>query len=203
MATRKALEGMPNMRLDGVTDALTATPRRGTLACRVFSAAALVVVATAAFGREVKVSSFGYDPEDSTRFLQAALDSGADRVIVDRQKDPWISKPLFGRSNTEIVFEDGAEILAKKGEFLGKYDSLLSFIGMSNVVVRGDGNVVVRNDSPDKESFYFDRSFQLRLSGISFVGGRNQIRVFEGNHAGPIHIDGCRFSGASGTAVFL
>ena len=65
--------------------------------------AAAAVAATAAWAKEVKVSSFGYDPEDSTRFLQAALDSGADRVIVDRQKDPWISKPLFGRSNTEIV----------------------------------------------------------------------------------------------------
>ncbi|MBQ6915424.1 MAG: right-handed parallel beta-helix repeat-containing protein [Kiritimatiellae bacterium] len=101
--------------------------------------AAAAVAATAAWAKEVKVSSFGYDPEDSTRFLQAALDSGAERVVVDRQKAPWISKPLFARSNTEIVFEDGAEILAKKGEFMGKYDSLLSCIAVSNVVVRGQG----------------------------------------------------------------
>ena len=101
--------------------------------------AAAAVAATAAWAKEVKVSSFGYDPEDSTRFLQAALDSGADRVIVDRQKDPWISKPLFARSNTEILFGDGAEILAQKGEFMGKYDSLLSCIAVSNVVVRGQG----------------------------------------------------------------
>ncbi len=39
--------------------------------------AAVAVAASAAFAREVKVSSFGYDPEDSTKFLQAALDSGA------------------------------------------------------------------------------------------------------------------------------
>ena len=102
--------------------------------------AAIAFAATAAAGREeVKVSSFGYDPEDSTRFLQAALDSGARRIVVDKQAGPWISKPLFGRSNTEIVFEDGAEILAKKGEFMGKYDALLSFILASNVVVRGEG----------------------------------------------------------------
>ena len=101
--------------------------------------AALVVATTTAFGREVKVSSFGYDAEDSTRFLQAALDSGADRIVVDRQKGPWISKPLFGRSNTELVFEDGVEILAKKGEFMGVDDALLSFVGVSNVVVRGLG----------------------------------------------------------------
>ena len=102
--------------------------------------AAIAFAATAAAGREeVKVSSFGYDPEDSTRFLQAALDSGARRIVVDKQAGPWISKPLFGRSNTEIVFEDGAEILAKKGEFMRKFDALLSFILSSNVVVRGEG----------------------------------------------------------------
>ena len=101
--------------------------------------ATAAIAATAAWAKEVKVSSFGYDPEDSTRFLQAALDSGAERVVVDRQKAPWISKPLFARSNTDIVFEDGAEILAKKGEFMGKYDSLLSCIAVSNIVVRGQG----------------------------------------------------------------
>ena len=118
--------------------------------------AAAAVAATAAWAKEVKVSSFGYDPEDSTRFLQAALDSGADRVIVDRQKAPWISKPLFGRSNTEIVFEDGAEIFAKKGEFLGKHDSLLSFIGASNVVVRGlgkGGTLRLRRDDYTKPPY--------------------------------------------------
>ena len=106
---------------------------------KVLSSAALAVAAAAAFGREVKVSSFGYDPDDSTRFLQAALDSGADRIVVDRQKGPWVSKPLFARSNSEIVFEDGVEVVAKKGEFRGRYDSLLSVELVSNVVVRGEG----------------------------------------------------------------
>ena len=104
-----------------------------------FPAVALAVAAATASAREVRVSSFGYDPEDSTRFLQAALDSGADRIVVDRQKGPWVSKPLFARSNSEIVFEDGVEVVAKKGEFRGRYDSLLSVELVSNVVVRGEG----------------------------------------------------------------
>lgn len=89
--------------------------------------------------RTVRVSDFGYDPEDSTRFLQAAFDSGADRVIVDRQKGPWIATPLFGRSNQEIVFEDGVELVAKRGEFKGIRDMLISFILTTNVVLRGEG----------------------------------------------------------------
>ena len=44
--------------------------------------------------RTVKVSSFGFDPADSTRFLQRAFDSDVDIVVVDRQPTDWISGPL-------------------------------------------------------------------------------------------------------------
>ena len=66
-------------------------------ACTVLSAA----------GRTVKVSDFGYDPEDSTRFLRQALESGAEKIILDRQAGPWVTLPLKMRSNTELVFEPG------------------------------------------------------------------------------------------------
>ena len=32
------------------------------------------LIAASVMAREVKVSSFGFDPEDSTRFIQAAID---------------------------------------------------------------------------------------------------------------------------------
>ena len=52
----------------------------------------VAVVAAAALahcGAAVKVSeAFGYDPEDSTRFLQAALDSPHREIIIDAQKTP-------------------------------------------------------------------------------------------------------------------
>ena len=88
---------------------------------------------------EVKVLDFGWDPLNSTRFVQAALDSGARRVIFDRQTGPWIVAPLKARSNTEIVFEDGVELVAKKGEFLGIRDHLLEFHGVTNVSLVGLG----------------------------------------------------------------
>ena len=92
----------------------------------------------------VKVSSFGYDPEDSTRFLQAALDSVAKKIVVDRQKGPWMSLPLQGRSNQEIVFEPGAEIVAKKGAFREKRDCLLRLDGVTNVTIRGGAGSALR-----------------------------------------------------------
>ena len=95
--------------------------------------------AVSAGARTVKVSDFGYDAEDSTRFLQAVFDSGAERVIVDRQAGPWYTLPLKGRSNQEVVFEDGVELVAKKGAFLGLRDYLLYHENTTNVVIRGLG----------------------------------------------------------------
>ena len=66
----------------------------------------------------VRVSWFGYDSDDSTRFLQSAFDSRARRVIVDRlDEGPWTTKPLKIGSDKEVVFENGAVVVAKKGEF--------------------------------------------------------------------------------------
>ena len=71
---------------------------------------------------EVKVSSFGFDAEDSTEIIQRALDSGARKLVFDRQSGPWITRPLVARSNQEIVFEDEVELVAKKGGFRGIRD---------------------------------------------------------------------------------
>lgn len=92
---------------------------------------------TLARDSEIRVSSVGFDEADSTAFLQRAIDSGAGRVIVDDVGKPWITRPLFGRSDLELVFEPGVELVAKKGEFLGTHDALLCFKACSNVVIRG------------------------------------------------------------------
>ena len=98
------------------------------------------MAAALASGECVKVSQFGFDPEDSTRFVQAALDSGAKKVVFDRQKSSWVTLPLQARSNTEIVFEDGVELLAKRGGFHAvRGDCLLSLECVSNVTIRGIG----------------------------------------------------------------
>jgi len=91
----------------------------------------------------VRVSErFGYDPKDSWSHLQAALDSGLPRIIVDRQTGPWqVSKPLVGRSNQEIVFERGVEIRPVRGTFTGEGDSLLTYANCTNVTLIGDATL--------------------------------------------------------------
>ncbi|MDO4583602.1 MAG: right-handed parallel beta-helix repeat-containing protein [Planctomycetia bacterium] len=87
---------------------------------------------------EAYVSWWGFDAEDSTRFLQNAIRSGARKLIVDRQDSPWVTSPLFCVSHQEIVLEEGTVILAKSGEFRGKGDSLFSIMGCENVTIRGE-----------------------------------------------------------------
>ena len=89
---------------------------------------------------EVKISTFGYAPEDSTEFIQKAIDSGAKRVVFDRQSGPWVaSKTIVARSNQELVFEDGVVLLAKRGCFKDKYRGLLWCGSITNVTIRGLG----------------------------------------------------------------
>ena len=106
----------------------------------ILAVSVLAASAMAAACDAVKVSQFGYDAADSTRFVQAALDSGAKKVVFDRMDGPWVTTPVWVRSNTEIVFKDGVELLAKRGEFREVRGScLMNVVCVSNVVIRGEG----------------------------------------------------------------
>ena len=66
--------------------------------------------------KTVKASSFGWNAEDATAALQAAIDSGAQKVIVDwRDEGDWfISSVVLRKSNQEIAIADGVTIRGKK-----------------------------------------------------------------------------------------
>ena len=93
----------------------------------------------AADGRTVKVSDLGFDANDATAIVQQALDSGAERVVVDRRAKPWVVGPLHVRSNTEILFEEGVQLMAKSGEFMPLKSSLVNVVCVTNVVLHGLG----------------------------------------------------------------
>ncbi|MCR5380146.1 MAG: right-handed parallel beta-helix repeat-containing protein [Lentisphaeria bacterium] len=90
--------------------------------------------------KEARVSWWGFNPEDSTEFLEAAINSKVPKVIIDKQPSPWIlGKTLLLVSNQEIVFEEGVELLAKKGCFKGRTDCMLRLRNIQNVTLRGEG----------------------------------------------------------------
>ncbi len=83
---------------------------------------------------------WGFDPEDSTEAIQAAFDSPADRVIIPKTEEPWIVRPLHvRRGDLEIIFEEGAHLMAKEGEFRGLNDSMIEFRDVENIVLKGYG----------------------------------------------------------------
>lgn len=87
----------------------------------------------------VNASQFGFDREDATKALQAALDSGARKVVIPFMGAPWVVTPLQLRGNMEIVLEPGVVLLAKKGAYLGTGDSMLTANGVENLTIRGYG----------------------------------------------------------------
>lgn len=127
----------------------------------------LALAAASAFGcGAVRVSEFGYDPADSTRFLQAALDSGARTVVLDRRAGPWVTLPLLVRSNTEVVVEPGVELVAKRGEFRGVRDYLFTLHGVTNVTLRGGEGSTFRMWKADYQKPPYERSewrYTLRI----------------------------------------
>lgn len=182
-ATGKPYAGNPHARFDAVGLASVATPRRGTLLCNAEKLAVAVVavalsslLANAGESREVRVSDFGCDAEDATRFVQAALDSGAKRVVFDAKGSPWVVKPVRAHSDTDIVFEDGVVLLAKKGEFHGKRDYLLDMTDVTNVTLVGLGpkGGTLRMNKPDYQKPPYTPS-EWRYA-LSLLGAR-QVRV--------------------------
>ena len=120
---------------------------------------------------------FGYSREDSTRFLQAALDSGARRIVLEAKDGPWITaRPLKGRSNQTIVFEKGTYLQAKRGAFKGRCDALLTFTSCTNAMILGAGPEscglrMWRSDYDDK-SLYTHAEWRHGISLLSCVNVR-------------------------------
>ncbi len=91
---------------------------------------------------EAKVSWWGFNPEDSTAQLQSALDSGAEKLTIDKMSSDWVTREINLRSNMEIFFEEGVRVVAKRGEFKGKSACLWTFDSVENVSVHGNGGAL-------------------------------------------------------------
>ncbi len=128
----------------------------------------------------VKVSDFGYDPKDSTKFINKALASGAKAVILDRQAGPWYTLPLKMPSNIEFILEPGVELVAKRGEYHGKRDFLVELNSVSNVTIRGGAGSAFRMWKYDYQNPPYVHSewrYALRISKSTDVLVEN-LRLF-------------------------
>ena len=84
-------------------------------------------------------------------FCNAAKKSGLPvgrkvNLVVKKGAPLVLSEPLLVGSGSTIFLEDGAEIVAASGKFLGKNDALVQILGATNVVIRGKGTLRMRKD---------------------------------------------------------
>ena len=163
--------------------------------CRAKSALALACVCGLLFywtvlaaPDEVRVSSFGYDAEDATRFLQAAIDSGAKKVIVDRMPTPWVVTPLAGSSHQEIFLENGVELVAKRGAFVGGKDVLLSYTNACEVKISGYGATIRMWRDDYLKPPYSVSEWRHAISFIACDG---------------VLVEGIRIEGSGGDGIYL
>ena len=143
--------------------------------------------------KEAKASWWGFDPQDSTKFLQAAIHSKVPKLIIDKQASPWITKALFGVSNQTIVFEDGAEIRAKKGDFknVGYGSQLLRWDDAENVKVIGLGKGgILRMHKKDYQNPDLYKKSEYRHA-LHFVNSKN------------IHVENMTFASSGGDGIYL
>ncbi|MBI5083671.1 MAG: right-handed parallel beta-helix repeat-containing protein [Acidobacteria bacterium] len=116
---------------------------------------------------------WGFKEDDATEALQAAIDSGAKKVVVPMVGAPWIIRPVRLRGSQELVFEPGVLVLAKKGEFKGGGDSLFTASGVSDLVIRGYG-ATLRMRKLDYQGPDYKKA-EWRM-GVSILGCR-RVRV--------------------------
>ena len=82
---------------------------------------------------------WGFDPEDATLGLQAAIDSGAKQVIIPNMHADWIIRPIRLAGNQELIFARGVVVTAKRGEYRGGGDSMFTAQDVENLAIRGYG----------------------------------------------------------------
>jgi len=87
----------------------------------------------------VSAAWWGFDENDATHSLQACLDCGARVILIPAMGRPWVTTTLLPRSHTTIIFQEGAEVVAKQGAFRGKGDALLALKNVEDVTLYGYG----------------------------------------------------------------
>lgn len=137
---------------------------------------------------EANVAWWGFDALDSTRFLQAAMDSGARRVVVPYTGSEWITCPIRLRSNLELALEPGVVLLAKAGEFKGGGDCLLRATDASDITITGYGATLRMRKSDYVTAAYEPAEWR---SALDFEGCRR------------VRIEGLRIESTGGDGIYI
>ena len=132
-------------------------------------------IARVAAGQETTADAawWGFDPDDATEAIQAAIRSPARKVVIPVMPSPWVIRPIELRSNLELEFQTGVLVIAQPGEFRGGGDALFRAVDQTNLVVRGYGAELRMRKRDYQQSPYPPAEWRM---GLNFTGCRN-VRV--------------------------
>ena len=99
--------------------------------------------------QEAFASWWGFDRANATGCLQAAINSGVKKLTIDNVGHEWIVDPIQLAGNQEIVFARGVVVRARPGGFKDKNDCLFKAVDASNIVLRGEGTVLLKMNKTD------------------------------------------------------
>lgn len=116
---------------------------------------------------------WGFDPDNATAALQAAIRSGAATVVVPDMGRPWLVDPIVLEGDQEILLEKGVEIQARPGGFHGRSDMLMRLRDKSNVTIRGYGAVLRMRKEDYRRAPYVKSEFRACLA----VYGGTNVRI--------------------------
>ncbi|MDD5597976.1 MAG: right-handed parallel beta-helix repeat-containing protein [Victivallaceae bacterium] len=122
---------------------------------------------------EADVDWWAEDESDNTQTLQNALDSGVQRIIIPYKATPWISGPLFLRSNQEIILEKGAVLQAKDDAFYEAGSKFLNLNQIENVTIRGDSASIRMN----RGRYLLPPFYQSGLRHLIDIKGCKNIKI--------------------------
>ncbi len=131
---------------------------------------------------------WGFDEQDATACLQAAIDSGAPTVIVPYVGTEWIVTPIRLRSHLELIFEPGVVVLAKKGEYRGKGDSMFTAVNAGDIAIRGYGATLRMRKKDYQQAPYAKAEWRMTLD---FMGCRR------------VRVEGVRLESSGGDGIYL
>lgn len=138
--------------------------------------------------RDANAAWWGFDEEDATAALQSAIDSKASKVVVPYMGRPWVVRPIRLRGDLELFFEPGVVVLAKRGEFRGRGDSLFRAQDASGITMRGYG-ATLRMHKRDYQQPPYDKA-EWRM-GLSFSG------------CTAVRIEGLRIESTGGDGIYI
>jgi len=138
---------------------------------------------------EARADWWGFDATDATKHLQAAIDSGARKVIVPDMGSPWIVHPIKLASDQGIVLERGVVIEAIRGGFKGRDDNLMSARSQKSISIRGTDATLRMHKKDYHDSTKYQRS-EWRHA-LAFRSCEN------------VHVQGLTIASSGGDGIYI